>query len=76
MGHHTAFSNNQNDSPKRTWMQNEDVLAYDVRGLTDQNCLVSRPHYSAWPKRFGSRGPIENVRRFLPVHLGYVTKMN
>ena len=25
-------------------------------------CLVPRPHYSARPKRFGSRGPIENVR--------------
>ena len=23
--------------------------------------LVPRPHYSARPKRFGSRGPIENV---------------
>ena len=29
-------------------------------GLT---CLVPRPHYSARPKRFGSRGPIENVSR-------------
>ena len=27
-------------------------------------CLVPRPHYSAQPKRFGSRGPIENVRTF------------
>ena len=26
------------------------------------SCLVPRPHYSARPKRFGSRGPIENVR--------------
>ena len=26
-------------------------------------CLVPRPHYSARPKRFGSRGPIENVSR-------------
>ena len=25
-------------------------------------CLVPRPHYSAQPKRFGSRGPSENVR--------------
>ena len=25
------------------------------------SCLVPRPHYSARPKRFGSRGPIENV---------------
>ena len=25
-------------------------------------CLVPRPHYSARPKRFGSRGPGENVR--------------
>ena len=25
------------------------------------DCLVPRPHYSARPKRFGSRGPIENV---------------
>ena len=24
------------------------------------HCLVPRPHYSARPKRFGSRGPIEN----------------
>ena len=27
-------------------------------------CLVPRPHYSAWPKRFGSCGPSENVRAF------------
>ena len=27
-----------------------------------ETCLVPRPHYSARPKRFGSRGPIENVR--------------
>ena len=25
-------------------------------------CLVPRPHYSAQPKRFGSRGPNETVR--------------
>ena len=25
-------------------------------------CLIPRPHYSAQPKRFGSRGPSENVR--------------
>ena len=25
-------------------------------------CLVPRPHYSTQPKRFGSRGPSENVR--------------
>ena len=24
-------------------------------------CLVPRPHYSARPKRFGSRGPSENM---------------
>ena len=35
-------------------------------------CLVPRPHYSARSKRFGSRGPIENVT----VRLGYVTEMN
>ena len=29
-----------------------------------------RPHYSERPKRFGSRGPSENVR------LGYVTEIN
>ena len=27
----------------------------------DALCLVPRPHYSARPMRFGSRGPIENV---------------
>ena len=29
----------------------------------DSSCLVPRPHYSARPKRFGSRGPIETVSR-------------
>ena len=29
---------------------------------TTTTCLVPRPHYSARPKRFGSRGPSENVR--------------
>ena len=29
---------------------------------TTTTCLVPRPHYSARPKRFGSRGPRENVR--------------
>ena len=27
-------------------------------------CLVPRPHFSSQPKRFGSRGPCENVRPF------------
>ena len=27
-----------------------------------RTCLFPWPHYSAWPKRFGSRGPSENVR--------------
>ena len=27
-------------------------------------CLVARPHFSSRPKRFGSRGPCENVRAF------------
>ena len=27
-------------------------------------CLVTRPHYYAQPRRFGSRGPSENVRAF------------
>ena len=27
-------------------------------------CLVPRPHFSSRPKRFGSRGPCENVRAF------------
>ena len=27
-------------------------------------CLVARPHYSALSKRFGSRGPSENVKMF------------
>ena len=26
-------------------------------------CLVPRPHFSSRPKRFGSRGPCENVSR-------------
>ena len=26
-------------------------------------CLVPRPHFSSRPKRFGSRGPCENVPR-------------
>ena len=38
-------------------------------------CLVPRPHFSARPKRFGSRGPSEVVS-FPPVHLGYVTEVN
>ena len=29
--------------------------------MKGERCLVPRPHYSARPKRFGSRGPIENV---------------
>ena len=29
---------------------------------TTTTCLVPRPHYSARPKCFGSRGPRENVR--------------
>ena len=29
--------------------------------LSAPPCLVPRPHYSPRPKRFGSRGPIENV---------------
>ena len=32
------------------------------------SCPVPKPHYSARPKRFGSRGPSKNVR------LGYVTE--
>ena len=35
-------------------------------------CLVPRPHYSARPIRFGSRGPCEAP----PVHLRYVTEVN
>ena len=27
----------------------------------DSSCLVPRPHFSSRPKRFGSRGPCENV---------------
>ena len=27
------------------------------------SCLVPRPHFSSRPKRFGSRGPCENVSR-------------
>ena len=34
---------------------------YFILGIS---CLVPRPHYSARPKRFGSRGPSENVRPF------------
>lgn len=30
-------------------------------GKRDDSCLVPRPHYSAGPKRFGSRDPGENV---------------
>ena len=37
--------------------------------------LVPRPHYSARPMRFRSRGPSEEVS-FLPVFLGYVTEVN
>ena len=39
-------------------------------------CLVPRPHYSARPIRFGSRGPSEEVRRFPPVRLGYIAEVN
>ena len=35
-------------------------------------CLVPRPHYSARPIRFGSRGPCEVP----PIRLGYVTEVN
>ena len=28
-----------------------------------KRCLVPRPHFSSRPKRFGSRGPCENVSR-------------
>ena len=42
-------------------------------GKKDESYLVPRPHYSARPKRFGSRGPCENVSS-PPVHLGYVTE--
>ena len=44
-------------------------------------CLAHRPHYYAWPIRFGSRVPSEEVRalsfpssRHFP--LGYVTEVN
>ena len=30
--------------------------------------LVPRPHYSARPKRFGSRGASEDVRHLPPFH--------
>ena len=38
-------------------------------GFWSHFCLVPRPHYSVWPKRFGSRGPSV-------VRLGYVTEVN
>ena len=38
-------------------------------------CLVPRPHYSARPKRFGSRGPCENVRPF-PVRSSRIRHRN
>ena len=49
-----------------------------------RSCLVPRPHYSARPKRFGSRGPSQNMRhahsvfsrRLPPVPLGSVTEVN
>ena len=41
------------------------------------SCLVPRPHFSSQPKRFGSSGPCENVRKcFPPVRLEYVTETN
>ena len=49
-----------------------------------RSCLVPRPHYSARPKRFWSRGPSQNVghahsvfsRRLPPVRLRSVTEVN
>ena len=31
--------------------------------VSDIHCLVPRPHFSSWPKGFGSRGPCEHVSR-------------
>ena len=39
------------------WLLGEDNLLFI-------GCLVPRPHFSSWPKRFGSRGPCENVKMF------------
>ena len=49
---------------KRTplWVNGVWSCVYKEKYSTGQPCLVPRPHYSAWPKRFGSCGPSENVR--------------
>ena len=38
-------------------------------------CLVPRPHFSSWPKHFGSRGPCENVKMF-PARLSRIRHWN
>ena len=42
------------------------------------NCLVPRPHFSSWPKHFGSCGPSENVSRRSPQirHRNELTERN
>ena len=44
-------------------IETEDVILLATQAR-DSPCLVPRPHYSAQPKRFGSRGPNENVKMF------------
>ena len=60
-------------------LQYEHKMEFLSQANLDVSLPSPRPHYSARPKRFGSRGPIENVSEnvsFPTVRLGYVTKMN
>ena len=54
----------------RFFIENCQPLIWQCHVTPVLRCLVLRPHYSEWPKLFGSRGPSENVR------LGYVTEIN
>ena len=46
---------------KRCWKKSKKSSSQDLKVMWVVSCLVPRPHYYAWPMRFGSHGP----RKFL-----------
>ena len=44
------------------WRLTKIINRWYIISTWGSNCLVPRPHFSSRPKRFGSRGPSENVR--------------
>ena len=44
------------------WRLTKIINRWYIISTWGSNCLVPRPHFSSRPKRFGSRGPCENVR--------------